>query len=475
MVTMQQLIHQAQRELDDCTDEAKHRQNILLRMRDDLEAGSATYSHEQVGEAARARDKALREQKYAQDKLDRLLADEAEDQRISQMRKDITPTATADFFTRNRGQKASVYSVNARAVYTAEGAANGERSYLTDLFRAQVLGDPAAMRRLDEHGQTVPQDPQHRDASTANVAGFVPPQYLVELFAEAVKAGRPSANLCTPAPLPPSGMSVNLGRVTTATSIAAQNGENTAVSNTDPDDTLLTVPVRTYAGYADLSRQAVERGEMVDQLVMADLATSYNAALNSAILNGDGNNGTHTGIRNIAGIGATTYTDATPTIGELLPKIADAVGKVMSQRYTGPDAIVMHPRLWAWMLGQVDSDGRPLVVPNGAGPNNAAGVAGTPDYTARSAGYLFGVPVVLDGTVPTNLGAGTNETAIIVGAFKDAYLFEDPAGAPAQLRVEQPLADQLGIRFVAYGYSAFAGGRFPTAFATVTGTGLILT
>lgn len=468
-ITMNELIKRAQHELDACEDETRRCLDTVTSMRDKIERGENVPDH-RVKAEVRNLDKARRAEGYARDKLRDLQSEVAEDRRVADLRSQVVPTAAAGLRTR-RGP--ATFRVNHREVYTHDGAERGERSYLLDIYRAQVLNDPAALRRLDEHGQTVPQE--LRDAGTANVAGFVPPAYLVNLFAEAVKSGRPSANLCTPAPLPASGMTVNMGRVTTPTAIAAQNGENTAISNTDPDDTLLSVNVRTYAGYADLSRQAVERGDFVDQLVMADLASSYNAALNSAVLNGDGNNGTHLGIRNVAGINLTTYTDADPTVGELLPKIADAVGKVMSQRYTGPDAIVMHPRLWAWLLGQVDSDGRPLVVPNGAGPNNASGVSTSVDYSAPSAGYLFGVPVVLDGTVPTNLGAGTNETCIIVGAFKDAYLFEDNAGAPAQLRVEQPLADQLGIRFVAYGYSAFAGGRFPSAFSLVTGTGLILT
>ena len=397
-------------------------------------------------------------------------AEQAERQAIAIQNK-IDTGAEAPLTRFGESMTSNTYA-SARAVYTAEASARGERSYLVDLYRGQVLHDPAALQRLGDHGQTVPRE--IRDASTANVAGFVPPAYLSNLFAEAAKAGRPTANLCTPAPLPPSGMSVSMSRITTPTTIAAQNGENTAVSNTDPDDTLLTVNVRTYAGYADLSRQAVERGELVDQVVMADLATSYNAALNSAIVNGDGNNGTHLGIRNIAGINTVTYTDGTPTVGELMPKLADAVGKVMSQRYSGPTGIVMHPRLWAWALGQVDSDGRPLVVPSGAGPNNAAGIAGAPAY-GGVAGYLFGVPVTLDGTLPVNLGAGTNETCVIVADFRDLFLFEDASAAPAQIRVDQVLADQLGLRFVAFGYSAFAGGRQPSAISVVTGTGLILT
>jgi hypothetical protein len=38
------------------------------------------------------------------------------------------------------------------------------------------------------------------------------------------------------------------------------------VSETDADDTLLTVDVRTIAGQQDLSRQAIERGTGIDTI-----------------------------------------------------------------------------------------------------------------------------------------------------------------------------------------------------------------
>lgn len=53
-------------------------------------------------------------------------------------------------------------------------------------------------------------------------------------------------------------------------------------------------------------------------------------------------------------------------------------------------------------------------------------------------------------------------------------LFEDESQAPAQLRFDEPLANTLTVRLVAYGYSAFAGGRQPKAISVVSGTGLIV-
>jgi hypothetical protein len=59
-------------------------------------------------------------------------------------------------------------------------------------------------------------------------------------------------------------MTVNISRITTATSVALQASENTAVSETNIDDTLLTENVQTAAGQQTLSRQAIDRGTGVD-------------------------------------------------------------------------------------------------------------------------------------------------------------------------------------------------------------------
>jgi|GEM_PF-4637078 len=45
---------------------------------------------------------------------------------------------------------------------------------------------------------------------------------------------------------------------------------------------------------------------------------------------------------------------------------------------------------------------------------------------------------------------------------------------PKQLRVDEPAATAtLRVRLVAYGYSAFTAGRYPSAICTVGGTGLV--
>lgn len=406
-----------------------------------------------------------------------LRAEEIADEKVDALARQSHPTAAATVRQSN-GQEAIVSTVSVREsrTYTADKAQAGDVSFVRDLWRAH-RGDPEASTRLYQHGVEARTDqPQlvERAVNTGGVAAFVPPQYLVDLFATYLRAGRPTVNLCTrDIPLPETGMVVNIPRITTGSATAVQASQNTSIGTTDIDDTTLAVPVVTIAGYVDVARQALERGELVEQMVLADLAADYASRLDAQVLNGAGTSGEHLGILGTAGIGSVTYTDASPTLGELWPKIADAIGRVQSTRFTGPTAIVMRPNVWAWIMSTLASDGRPLVVADGAGPSNAVGVSTGVDYS-QVVGKLQGIPVVLDGNIPANLGAGTNETAIIVGDFRDAFAMEEQDGMPSQLRFDDVGSANLTSRLLAYGYSAFTAGRQPTAFAKITGTGLIV-
>ena len=305
------------------------------------------------------------------------------------------------------------------------------------------------------------------------------PAYLAELFASYARAGRPTANLCRRLPLPAEGMTVNIPRVTSPSATGIQNPENTALANADPAATLLTANVCTVGGYVILSRQSIERGPLTEMVVTSDLAADFNSKLDTQVLNGTGSNGQHLGILNVGSINAVTYTAATPVLvgatTPMWPKLASAIGQVMSGRFAGPTAMVLSPTTWAWMLAATDpSTNRPIIQPNQqGGAYNPAGVLdGRPTYDGV-AGYLFNLPVILDGNMPTNLGVGTNETRVLIADFDDLMLFEDPNGSPHQLRFEQTPGNTLGVMLIAYGYSALAAGRQPKAISVLAGTGLI--
>ncbi|MFF2331851.1 MULTISPECIES: phage major capsid protein [unclassified Streptomyces] len=473
MPTLQELITQATQQRDTAQTAADRAQDELAALRND-----PNLTTEMVRSAVDARDAADQRRDAAQTTLDGLLAVQREEDQIQQQYRQTAPGAT----------RAPAYDRVARVgaeqrTYQAPEASRDARGvsgpdFLRDLYDYQIKRDPGAAGRLERHGQEVEHhDPgwAQRMVGTAAVSGFVPPQYLTDLFAEFARAGRPLANICSGLPLPEKGMEVDIPRVTTGTSTAVQAAEGGAIGNTDLDDTLLPAPVRTVAGYTDVSRQAIERGTMVQSLVFGDLAADYNAKLDTQLINGSGSSGQHTGVLNVASINSITYTDASPTVPELWPKLADAAGQVMGQRFTGPTAFVMRSNVWAWILAQVDTAGRPLVEPGTIAVNPIAVASTRPaDYTVTAVGSLFGVPVVLDNNIPNNLGAGTNETRIIAADFRDLILMEDNSAAPVQLRFDDVLSGTLQVRLLAYGYSAFAAGRQPKAISVIGGTGLIV-
>jgi HK97 family phage major capsid protein len=244
--------------------------------------------------------------------------------------------------TRDTGARRPAYDEVGRVgmeerTYRPDDQRTGRPSFFRDLAMGQCFRDPAAGDRLDRHVRETEVDglggPQQRAIGTGAVSGLVPPAYLTEQFAALARAGRPVANAMQPMPLPDTGMTVNISRITTGTSAASQASQNAAVSETNAADTLLSPPVVTIAGQQTVSRQAVERGELVEEVLTADLANAHNSELDRQVINGSGASGQHLGILGTGSIIGVTYTDATPTAQELWPKMVDAVRQVAAQRF----------------------------------------------------------------------------------------------------------------------------------------------
>ena len=344
-------------------------------------------------------------------------------------------------------------------------------SFFRDAYAAEFHGDQIARERLNRHQHEMATE--MRDSGSASFAGLVVPQYLTGLAAPFLRAGRNTMDVCNALPLPQAGLTVNISRMTTGSSVAAQDGDNGAVTEATPDDTLLTVNVRTFSGMVDVSRQALERGTGVDGLLASDLVSAYHTAVNASVINGDGTSGTHLGILNTSGIGDVDKDDASPTAVETFSAVIEAIAEVSANRYVQPDIIVMHPRRWAYLTAGLDSSNRPLAGIQGQSGQNIFAI-GNPGAYGTAAGEIAGIPVVVDAGIPTNLGAGTNEDAIIVANRADLVLMEQ-AASPLMLRYESVGSGTLTTRMVAFGYSAFTAGRYPTGVAKVQGTLLAAT
>jgi HK97 family phage major capsid protein len=345
-----------------------------------------------------------------------------------------------------------------------------EASFVKDVFAAEVRGDYSAKERLARH--TREEQIERRDVDTSNFSGLVVPQYLVDLAAPYARAGRPTADFATNKHvLPAAGMTLNISRMTTGTSTAVQVTQNDAVSETDSDDTLLTINVRTIAGQQDVSRQAIERGTGVDSFIIQDLIRSWHTTLDNQILNGAGTSGTIKGLR-ASGGNAITFTATTPTVALLYPKLADAVQQIQSNAFISPTHWIMHPRRLAFLLAATDTTGRPLVVPAPNGAMNGV-AAGNGAVAYGNSGYsLMGLPIIADANVLTNLGASTNQDEIYCVSAPEFHLWEQP-GAPFALQFDATGADKLQIKSVIYGFAAASAERYPLAASIISGTGLV--
>lgn len=390
-----------------------------------------------------------------------------------------------------RGREVSAYDHQLRIssepeVYNraaSEGVDGREPiNWFRDAYRAQVHNDLGARERISRHAERVERDPAYahvfteRATSTGSFAGLVPPAYLIEQAALVARNGRPVANsLNRSIPLPERGMTVNIPRGTTGASAAVQATQNTAVSSTDQVFADLTLPVATVAGQQDVSRQSLERGAPgLDSLIFADILGAYFSAQEAQILTGSGTAGQVLGIQNTPGIGQAAAYTAAATATTFYVRVNGAVAAIAGAgALVGPaNLVIMHPRRSAWLNSQVDAQNRPLVVPGGQAGFNSLGTIEQPgDHLGTDVGpangphiigTVAGLPYVTSASVPTAVGTGPEDLAWVVNS-RHLMLLEENSGIPSQLTFDQPLAGQLTVKCVVYGYMAFTAGRYPQA------------
>ncbi|MGW4476801.1 phage major capsid protein [Nonomuraea sp. NPDC004354] len=458
-MTLAQMIEQARTALTTAITARQQAQESLMALRED-----PALTEEAVTERVAARDAADAEVTRRQQALAELEAEQAREEEIAALSARVEPAATRAPSPERRvrvGAEARTY----RPDLDPRGA-----GFQLDV-RAAFLGDYEAQARLAQHmreerverGGAIREE---RAVGTGAFGGLVIPQYLTDLYAPLARTARPFADACRHHTLPPTGMTAEIARVTTGTAVDNQSAENAAVTETDIDDTTLSIPVRTAAGQQTASRQSLERGNGVEDVILDDLFRAYAARLDTTLLNL-----ASVGLTNVAT--AVAYTDPSPTTAELYPKVIEALAGVegaLLDQASGDNLAIMHSRRWYWMQNAMGTSypmiTQPGVVAQTLGTNYAE------VYGRGVRGILpNGTPVIVDNNIATNLGAGTNEDEIYLVDRTECHLWEDPS-APVYIRAEQPKAANLGVLMVVYGYYAFTFQRQPHA-RKIAGTGLI--
>jgi HK97 family phage major capsid protein len=385
------------------------------------------------------------------------------DERISELQEAEKREAAAaahrvEIGTADREERVAPATVVSEPVTYRKG--DNSTSFFADLARQNT--DSEARDRLVRNTME-----QRALSTTANAGGqFAPPLWLIDEFVALAKAGRVTADLVQHEALPSGVSSINLPTVATGTSVAAQGSQNTAVSMTDLTTGSVSASINTIAGQQQVSLQLLSQsGISFDRVVLEDLARAYAIALDSQVI---------TSIAGVSGANAQTYTNASPAVvgaGQFYSQVLQAANSVATNRLAPANVVVMHPRRWSWVLNALDTQNRPLVVPNGPSFNQLAQTDGGSAVTAiGAAGTLLGMPVYVDPNIPTNLGAGTNQDEVFVMKADDLWLYETPLTAAS---FDATYANQLTVLYRVHAFNAFLPNRFPKAISIISGTGLV--
>lgn len=185
----------------------------------------------------------------------------------------------------------------------------------------------------------------------------------------------------------------------------------------DPTFALLSARVYVVAGTTQVPNQTLEDYPVARGWIASELGRSTGVKEAQLVLSGTGtgeplgflNNTSILGDAVDAGTGATNGRNIITTLFK-------EVQKVRSLGFTEPTDIVISPDAWSAVAMAFEGNIGFLL---GAGGTEVAN-AGAPTEQAKP--RLLGLPVTQSPYLPANLGAGTNETVIVVGNFQDAVV-----------------------------------------------------
>jgi len=205
-------------------------------------------------------------------------------------------------------------------------------------------------------------------------------------------------------------------------------GETVVVPEADPATSgKIITPDMLVGGAVKVSIQALQDSYFsVDDFLTTAFGTRYYRGLSNLVTNGSSTGniqsilaGAHNAITTASPTG-TSYTELSQLFASLDPA------------YLGNSTFVMNSTTRGYLLGVVDTLGRPIFLQSPSSP----GAFDT----------LFGRPVTLNQSMP-NIGAGN--VAVQFGDFKAGYLLRQ-VGDLAVIRLDQRWMDQLEIGFISY-------------------------
>lgn len=272
-----------------------------------------------------------------------------------------------------------------------------------------------------------------RTASTSADTVAYPPFYgYIDTL---IRSNRPTVEAFSRAALPAAGLTVEYAKIDSNTlAVGEQDPENEALSFGNLTFETVSAAIKTYGGYTSVSRQYIERSNInTVNTVFEALTQQYAKATNAAL---------------VAALAALSWTGKTfdadgGTAASLAEGIANGAAYIYESTGLRPEFILADPDAYVTLVKVAASDGRPVLLQDGAGVNNI-GSANIPGLR----GSVFGLPIIVDPALASGTVYMANPAAVIT---------MESAGSPVRLTSGDitTLTDDLSV----YGYLAIATPR----------------
>jgi len=339
---------------------------------------------------------------------------------------------TAQALSRASGPRVQI--TRPEMVYRADATWSGrdERgqrvSLLSDGFKARQ-GDMAAAERIYRYEQArdeyeraaeraaAPYLERAGDVLSTEVLGAYPNDYVPGLFTPRILKGRPMGGFYQKFAVS-DGLPKIFPKTTTSTTVAVQSAENVNPVASDFASSAVTVTPLLYGAETVVSRQVVDGSSpAAEAMVIADMIEAYAQASEAVIKTAVEAGSTASGVAIVA---ATPYAGATGNV------IA-----YYTARFKGATAQFVPPALYAVLLSQADTSGRPLLP--AIGPINSEGT--TAD--GGSAASILGATVYLSYASTANV--------VVTGRADDFVIFESPVARFSYDAVTGPAGVRIGV------------------------------
>lgn len=314
--------------------------------------------------------------------------------------------------------------------------------------------------------------------TTASAAGGGAAAFVTPVFGTPYipyrEYGRAFADQCAKGDLPDYGLAIYKPQVTGPGGVS-QLTEGNAVTEVDPAAGLQVATLVEFAGQVTLSQLVLDRmapDYRFDVMCEKQMAIDYAPKFDKYVLAQSLANATSQGWTGNSGkFELTPPSGSLPGSGGFYGQVS--LAKANMRKLVGtvlnPSCLFLDPARYEYIAAWSDVNGRPVIVPDYAGPFNAVGNSG--DGDAGIEGYtgtrFNGLPVYTDANIPTT-GGTLNQDQALVSDLNEVEVYE---GNPVNRVLPQTLASSIEVILQRYSY-ATVFINYAAAVTTINGTGM---